>query len=591
MRSRKSVVYEFDRFRFDPRRRLLWEEGKRVSVHPKALDLLLVLLENRDRVMSKEQLVQALWPSTVVEESNLTQNIFQLRRALGEDAHNHQHIVTLHGSGYRFVSNVRPVAAGGTSFSQEGRSKASEKEGDPAARSIAILPLRPLSTDAADEYLGQGMAEALTAKLSSLPQLVVRPTAGIVLKEHGAQQEPVRIGRRLGVASVVYGTVLRVGKRIRITVHVVSVQDGALKWAAQFEGRLTEILTLQDQIAAQVAGAVVSILTSEDRERLKQRHTENTDAYLTYIKGRYFLSKRSPEGFRKAAEYFEQASHLDPAYALAFAGSADCNCLLACYSVGPPLEAWPKAKSAALRALEIDSGLAEAHATLGLGRLGYEWDWPGSERECLRALALNPNCAIAHDYYADYLTAMGRHDEAIAAVKRAQELDPLSLIVNCDVGANLYRARQYQEAVRQLKNTVTMDPDFALAHWWLGCAYEIQGMYQQALAQLEEAFRLFNDGPPMLASLGHVYAACGERERAYKVVEQLHEVSRHRYVSPFDMALPYVGLGDKDEAFGWLERACVDKPWQLAFLKVEPRLDPLHSDARFKNLLRRLGLE
>ncbi|MGO8786023.1 MAG: winged helix-turn-helix domain-containing protein [Terriglobia bacterium] len=591
MRSKKGTVYEFDCFKFDPRRRRLLERGGRVSVHPKALDLLLVLLENRDRAMSKEEIMQALWPNTVVDESNLTQNVFQLRRALRDDAHEHRHIVTLHGSGYRFVSDVRAVAAAGTSFSQEGWSKATENEGDRAARSIAVLPLRPLSSDPTDEYLGQGIAEALTAKLSSLPQLTVRPTAGIVPRELGPQQEPVRIGRRLGVAWIVYGTVLRVGERIRITVHDLSVEDGTLNWAGQFEGGLTEILTLQDQIAAQVAGAVVSHLTSEDRQHLRQRHTENTDAYLTYIKGRYFLSKRSPEGFRKAADYFERASRLDPAYALAFAGSADCNCLLACYSVVPPLEAWPKAKSAAVRALEIDNRLAEAHATLGLGRFGYEWDWSGSERECLQALALNPNCAIAHDYYADYLTAMGRHDEAIAAAKRAQELDPLSLIINCDVGANLYRARHYQEAVKQLENTITMGPNFALARWWLGCAYEAQAMYQPALAQFEKAFRQFDDGPPMLASIGHAYAVSGDRERACKVVEQLLEISRDCYVSPFDMALPYIGLGDKGEAFDWLDKACVDRSWQLAFLKAEPRLDLLRSDSGFTSLLQRIGLE
>lgn len=424
MRTKKASIYEFDHFQVDPHRRLLLESGKQLPLPPKALDLLLVLIGNRDRVVSKEELMQALWPNTVVEESNLTQNVFLLRKALGEDAHEHRYIVTIPGSGYRFVSHVRTVAEARTDSGHGGSTEAPENETHQASRSIAVLPFRPLGTDPTDEYLGHGMAEALTAKLTGVRQLTVRPTAGIALKEHGPEQEPLRIGRRLGVASIMYGTLLRQGERVRITVQNVRVQDGSLNWAAQFEGRLTDIFALQDEIAAHVVSAVTSELTSEDRKRLRRRHTENTDAYLIYLKGRYSLAKRTPEGFRKAAECFEQASQMDPGYALSFAGLADCHCLLACYNVAPPLEAWPKAKSSAIRALEIDDQMAEAHATLGLVHLAYEWDWPGAERECLRAIALNPTCATVYNYYAEYLTAMRRHDQAIAAIKRAQESSP-----------------------------------------------------------------------------------------------------------------------------------------------------------------------
>ena len=482
------------------------------------------------------------------------------------------------------------MAETGTGLGQEGSGKATASESDQATRSIAVLPFRPLKTNPADEYLGHGIAEALTAKLSGIPQLTVRPTTGIAFKGGGMEQEPLRIGRRLGVASIIYGSLLREGKKVRITAQNLRVRDGALNWAAQFEGRLTKIFNLQDEIAAHVVSAVVSELTSKDRERLNHRNTENTDAYLTYLKGRYSLGKRTPEGFRKALDCLKEASQMDPGYAMAFAGLADCHCLLACYGVAVPLEAWRKAELAALRALEIDDQLAEAHAVLALVRMACEWNWSGAERECLRAIALNPGCATAYDYYAECLTATGRHDEAIAAVKRAQEIEPLSLIINCDVGWNLFRAGRNQEALKQLENAVAMDSSFALSRWALGCAYERQGLYEEAQLQFEEAFRLFDNGPPMLASLGHAYAACGDSGRAHRAVNQLLEISQYRYVSPFDMALPYAGLGDKDQALGWLEKACSDRPWQLTYLKVDPRLDPLRSDTRFKTLLHRLCL-
>jgi DNA-binding winged helix-turn-helix (wHTH) protein/tetratricopeptide (TPR) repeat protein len=590
MHGRKVSIYEFDHFLVDPHRRLVLERGKPLPLSPKALDLLLILIGNRDRVVPKEELLQTLWPKLVVEESNLTQNVLVLRKALGEAAHDHRYIVNIPGRGYRFVCRVRVVAETHSGFSPEMRTPEAQNKTAQVRRVIAVLPFRPLSTDPNEEYLGHGLAEALATKLSGMPHLTVRPTTGLGLKDHGLEQEPQRIGRRLGVASIIYGTLLRQGERVRIALQSMSVKDAALHWAFQFEGRLTEVFTLQDEMVTHVARALAPELTSEERQRLKRRQTENTDAYLTYLRGRYFLSRRTPEGFRKAAACFEQASQMDPDYALAFAGSADCHCLLACYSVVAPLEAWPKAKSAALRALELDSGLAEAHAALGLVQLGYERNWPASERACLRALELNPDLAIAHDYYAECLSSIGRHEEAIAAIKRAQELDPLSLIIDCDVGANLFRARKYSEAVKQLENTVAMDPSFAVAHYWLGWAYEMQGMYQQALSRFEEAFTLFDNGPPMLASLGHAYAVCGDGERANKVVEQLLEISRRRYVSAFDMALPYAGLGDKDQVLGWLEKACLDRPWQLIYLKADPRLDPVRTDPRFKTLVHRLGL-
>ena len=590
MSGESDNCYDFEHFRVDPRKRLLSARGEPVPLPPKALDLLVLLVQNSDRVLKKEELMQALWPDAAVEESNLTQNIFLLRKAFGEGAHDHRYIVTVPGRGYRFVSHVRHVAGVGAASGAEGWVKAAPDESHLAFRSIAVLPFRPLSADPAEEYLGHGIAEALTARLASIHRLTVRPVVGAAFKHSGSGQDALRAGRRLGVASVLCGTLQRSGERVRITVQIVRVRDRSLEWAKQLEASLTDIFAFQDTIAEQVVSAVTLELTSEERKRLQRRYTKNTEAYLTYLKGRYFWNKRTPEGLQRAVECFEQASRQDPGYALAYAGLADCHNMLACYSVRPPPEVWPKARAAAIRALENDDQLAEAHAALALVQIGCDWDWAGAERECQRALDLNPNYATAHDCYAEYWTAMGRHEQAITAIRRAQELEPLSLIINCDVGCNLFRARRYQEAVEQLRNTIEMDSSFALAHWSLGWAYEARGLYPEALSQFEEAFKLFDDGPPMLTSKGHAFAACGNTGEAHKVLGQLLEICGQRYVSPYDLALLYAGLGEKAQAFDWLEKACQDRPFDLVYLKVEPRLDPLRSDRRFENLLQRVGL-
>ncbi len=368
------------------------------------------------------------------------------------------------------------------------------------------------------------------------------------------------------------------------------MRDGSLDWTKQLESSLTDIFAFQDAIAEQVANAIALKLTSEESSRLRRHHVENIDAYLSYLRGRYFWNKRTPEGLRKAARCFERAVQEDRTYALAYAGLADVYNILASYSIIPPSEAWPRAKEAALRALEINDQLAEAHAALGLVLMASEWAWSESAQEFQRALALNPGYAFAIDCYAEYCSAFGHHQEAIVAIRRAQELEPLSLIINCDVAWILFRARRFQEALEQMRHSLDMDPNYAVTHWTLGWCYDALGINAEAQAHFEEALRLFDEGTPMLASLGHACAAGGDHRKAREILERLLAGSHDRYASPYDTALLCVALGERERAFELLQSACEERPYHLIYLKHDPRVDPLRPDARFDALLMRMGL-
>lgn len=580
-----GCCYEFDTFRIDPVKRLLRAGGEVIPLRPKAFALLLFLVRNSHRVVTKGELLNALWPDTAVAESNIMQNIFLLRKALGEGVDEHRYLVTVPGCGYRFVARVREVAAG-----DAGDSGADRVEAAASCRSIAVLPFECLNGDPADEYLGHGIAETLSGRLASIGRLTVRPAAGAALKHGGFEHDPVRAGRRLGVTLVVCGTFQRFGERVRINTRIVSVRDRSLDWTSRLDASLTDIFAVQDAIAEQVADAVSLKLTGEEGSRLRRRRTESTEAHLNYLRGRYFLSRRTLEALRKAAGYFEQAIGQDPRYALAYAGLADCYNVLACYSMVRPSESWPKAKAAAKRALEIDDQLAEAHTALGLALMGSEWAWTEAGRQFQRALALNPDYAFGVGSYAEYCSALGRHDEAVAAIRRAQELEPLSLLINCDVGWYLFLARRYEEAAEQLHHALEMDPHCAMTHWTLAWCYAIRGRGREARAEFEEASRLFEKGTLMLASMGHAGAAAGDRGMASEALQKLVAASGSAYVSPYNLALLHIALGDSCAALHSLERACDDRPFLLVHLGSDPRLDPLRSDARFNKLLERIGL-
>ena len=451
--------------------------------------------------------------------------------------------------------------------------------------SIAILPLVHRSEDPNTEYLTDGITESLINSLSQLPRLRVMART-TVFRYKGQAADPQKVGRELGVRAVLTGRVLQRGDTLNIQADLVDVADGSQLWGEQYNRRLADILVVQEEIAKQISEKLQLRLSGEEKKQLAKRHTENTEAYQSYLKGLYHWNKRTEDGLKKGIEYFQQAVKSDPNYALAYAMLSDSYRLLA--SV-PPKEILPLAKMAAARARELDDTLAEAHLALASDKL-REWDWVGAEKEYRRAIELNAGFATAHQRYSFYLISTGRTEESLVEIKRAQLLDPVSLPINTSWGWRLHFARRYDEAIAQYRKTLEMDPNFAQARLRLGEAYEQKGMYQQALAEFQKA-RQLDDLPEVSAGLGHALAKSGRRGQAEKELDQLKELSKRSYVSPYHVALIYTGLGDKDRAFEWLWKACEDGSNVLtARIKLEPRFDSLRSDPRFLDLLRHIGL-
>jgi DNA-binding winged helix-turn-helix (wHTH) protein/TolB-like protein/Tfp pilus assembly protein PilF len=466
--------------------------------------------------------------------------------------------------------------------------KPQEKKAGASVRSLAVLPFRPIGAGVEDEYLGLGMADALITKLSNLREINIRPTSAV--RKYGTpNQDPVAAGRELGVEAVIEGSVQREDGRIRVTVQLVSVGDGAPLWAAKFDEHFTNIFAVQDRISEQVARALTLTLSSAEKELLVKRYTENSEAYQLYLKGRYFWNKRTVEGLMKGISYFNEAVEKDQSYALAYVGLADSYSLLSDYNGLPPNEAYPQAKRAAERALELDDQLAEAHAALAFIKASYDWDWPGAEREYRRAIELNPNYETAHQWYAEYLSGMGRHGEAVAEIRRAREINPLSLIINAVEVWVLYHAREYDQAITQGRKVVEMDPHFAEVYEYLKRCYDRKGMYREAIAARQTRRRLAGYDAEETEALREAAAATSARVYWQKRLEQELEESKRELSTAFDMAEIYAQLGEKDQAFASLERAYQERYHMMMYLKVAPNLDPLRSDPRFEDLLRRVG--
>ncbi len=456
--------------------------------------------------------------------------------------------------------------------------------------SVAILPFANEGANPDAEYLSDGIAESIINSLSQLPKLRVMASS-TVFRYKGQEVDPRKAGQDLRVDAVLTGNLFQRGETLIIKAELVRVSDGTQLWGDEYRRKSSDALAVQEDIAKQISEKLRLRLTSDEQKRLTKHYTENAEAYRFYLKGRYYWNKRTPESLNKGIEYFQQAIDNDPSYALAYAGLADSYSLLGSTTGGlSPRENFPKARAAALKALEIDDALAEAHAALALVRLRYDWDWPAAEREIKRAIELNPNYATTYQWYANYLAIMGRLDEAIAEEKRAQELDPLSLNINTIVARRFYDARQYDQAIEQCQKTLEMDPNFAQAHFTLGQAYEQKTRYEEAIAALTKATTLSPSNPFHVSALGHAYAVSGQKSEAMKILDQLNELSQRRYVSPHEIAIIYAGLGEKEQAFAWLEKAYADRSWRLPFLKVEPRFDSLRSDPRFADLVRRVGL-
>jgi TolB-like protein/DNA-binding winged helix-turn-helix (wHTH) protein len=458
-------------------------------------------------------------------------------------------------------------------------------------KSLAVLPLEDLSGERDQDYFADGMTDELIASLAKIRQLrVISRTSAMAYK--GTRKPLSEIARELHVDAVVEGTVLRAGNRVRITAELVQVSTDRHLWAETYESELGNILTLQSHVASAIVNEIRINLTPEEQKRLATPRVVNAQAYEDYLRGRYYWNKRSEEGLIKAVDYYQRAAQKDPQYALAYAGLADCYNLLGTTIIGamPPTEAAPKARAAALKALAIDPSLVDAEISLASIRLNYDWDWQAAENGFKHALESNPDQATAHQRYSLYLSAMGRSAESLNEIKRAHDLDPLSLSINFSLGWRLYLTREYDQAIQQSRGTIDLDPNFVLAHLVLGQAYEQKGQYDLAISELKKATALSPNSPLMLGALGHAYAAAGDRVAAEKVRDDLIRRSSEQYVSPFYVALIFTGLREDDKALDWLDKAYQDRSNPLIFLKVDPELDPLRSNPRFQDLQRRIGL-
>jgi serine/threonine protein kinase/Flp pilus assembly protein TadD len=463
---------------------------------------------------------------------------------------------------------------------------------DQPVKSIAVLPFKSLGAGAdADEYLGIGLAETLTARLSSLKLLTVRPTSAI-LKYASAQKETVVAGRELGVDTVLEGSIRKVGERVRVTAQLVSTRDGSLIWTENFDENFTDIFKLEDSISGQVVQALALRLSGEEQQRLTRRYTDNPEAYRLYLKGRYFWNKRTADGFKRSIEQYKQALEIDSGYALAYAGLADSYKGLAFYNFAAPNETMPQAKEAALHAIALNNKLAEPHASLAHVLTNYDWNWSEAEKEFKLSIELNPDYATAHQWYAiHYLTAKRRWEEALQEMKTALELEPTSLVMNSFMGATLHYAGRTDEAIDQLRKTIELDPNFAVAHWYLGLAYEQKKMFGEAVAEFQQAVTLSGGSPLMKAALAHAYAKTNRKAEAIAILNELQELSKSSYLSSYEVAAVYVALGDNEQAFQFLERAYEEHCFHLVFLNVWPQFVPIRSDPRFRDLLRRIGLQ
>ena len=462
----------------------------------------------------------------------------------------------------------------------------------PQMRSLAVLPLENLSRDPDEEYFADSMTEAILTDLAKINALrVVSRTS--VMRYKRTQKPLPEIAKELNVDAIVEGSVQRAGNRVRITAQLIHAATDQHLWAEAYERDLRDVLVLQDEVARNIAQQVRVKLTPEENIRLSSGRPVDPEAYQLYVKGRYFWAKRNQESFNRAISYFREAIDRDPSYAAPYSGLADCYVLFgSSFDVGghPPSEVQPKAKAAALKALELDSSLADAHNSLAYVKLNYDWDWSGAEAEFKRSLELNPGYAHGHHWYAHLLFSSGRRDEALAESTRSLELDPLSPILVVHLGWHYLYTRQHDRALDQLAKALELEPSYALAHWYRGLAYEEKKMYPEALRELTKTKDLLPGNLAVQSDIGHVYAVSGNKSEAEKTIARLKQESTRTYVNLYELALIYIGLGQNDQAFDWLEKAYRERSDQLIYLKVDPRLDPIRSDSRFADLVRRVGI-
>jgi DNA-binding winged helix-turn-helix (wHTH) protein/TolB-like protein/Flp pilus assembly protein TadD len=652
MSEQKSRFYEFDDFRIDAVRRHLLRMGEFVHLPPKVFDTLLTLIEHRGRVLDKDELMEAVWSDTIVEENNLTQNISAIRKALGESRGEHRYVVTVPGRGYRFVADVREFPQNGSHNGkgnrhvavilkpthaaveessqknfQENEIRRSSKTVHPsfertfqgfskrnallvtliigcltafsswwfinqarlqkdnaAIKSIAVLPFKPLNAEETEKYIGAGMTDALITKLGNIRQISVRPTSA-TLRYSNLAQEPVTTGRELNVDAILDGHFQKAGDRIRLTVQLVRVSDGETLWANAFDENFRDVFAMQDSISEQVAVTLKIKLSREEQAGIQRRYTESTEAYQAFMKAHHFMNKGTMKDWDRSIEHFQKAIDLDPKYALAYAGLADCYRRINDRGV-PAEKSIVLARAALMKAIEVDETVAYSYSMLGLIAFRYDWDFSRAELEYKRARELKPD--LVHQWYGFYLLAMNKPVEAEAELKLFKETHPI--FPGSHLGLYFYFTHQYERAEEEIRSILELHPDYAPLHSLLGLVYEQQGRYEEAETEFRRAIEL-SQGDVGSSQLGHLFAVTGKKTDAKKTLEELTaKTVKGRAWILFQIAVIYAGLDEKDKAVEYLEKARSKQELEPVWLRFDPRLDNLRSEPRFREFMRRVGL-
>lgn len=606
-----SPVYRFGIFEVDPRSGELRRNGVRLKVQEQPFQILLKLLEHPGEIVTREELRSTLWPvGTFVDfETGLNTIIKRLRETLGDSAENPRFLETVPRRGYRFIgmpgvgATVTPAAVKARSrrtipmtglaivlvlallftLNRGWRERLLGRASPSPIESLAVLPLTNLSGDPAQEYFADGMTEEVIAELSKIEALRVISRTSVMQYKSTSKTVP-EIAGELKVDAIVEGSVVRSGDRVRVTAQLIQAPMDKHLWTESYDRQLKDALALQAEVARDIANGIKIRITPHEQAQLRTVPSVNPEAHEAYLGGRYYWNKRTAQDLKKAIENYQQAIQIDPAYASPYLGLADCYRLLSLYGSLRPKEAYPKAKAAVMRALELDNTLPEAHAELGEVKFMFEWDWSGPEQHFKRAIELNPNSVEILTGYSQYLILTGRFDEGLDARKRALELDPLAPMssLDLDLGWAYFNARRYDEGIAHLRKVLELDPTLRDAHSALAFNFAGKRMYAEALAECEEA------GNPSVC--GWVYAVSGRRAQALQIVERFKESSKREYVDAIWIVATYAGLGQKDQALEWLERNYVECALGMVFLKVAPDFDSLRSEPRFQDLLRRMAV-
>jgi TolB-like protein/DNA-binding winged helix-turn-helix (wHTH) protein/Tfp pilus assembly protein PilF len=592
------------------------------------MELLILLVERRDQLVGREEIIARLWGKDVFldTEQGINTAIRKIRLTLGDDPNDPRFLQTIVGKGYRFVGPITVIPATAPApapvpatdeETQPSRPKTALRWKlvafaavfmlasaavvafryfdwirwfpRPPVHSIAVLPLKNLSGNPADEYFADGMTDELITNLAKISAL--RVTSYTSVSKYKTTSKPLpQVAQELQVDGIIEGSVLRSGDQVRITAQLIYAPRDQHLWAEEYQRYVRDVLYLQREVARDIAEQVRVTLTPNEQKRLATAGAVDPVAYESYLRGRSFWNQRSEASLLKAIDQFNKAIEADPGYAPAYSGLADCYTTLGYLSYLDPLDAFPRARDAATKALELDPSLAEAHTSLAYFNLYHAWNWAEAENEFKKAIELNPNYATAHDWYSYYLMAMGRFDDAWKEVNRAHELDPLSVTISTDIGFNYYYRRSYDEAINQLRATLSVSPKFPLAHLWLGRAYQQKKMYSEAIDEFNKTDAALPGWVVTIAGMGHAYGEWGHQAEAKQVLVRLNEMAREKYVTPYGVALVYAGLGDKDQAFAWLNKAVAGRSHWLVWLNRDPRWDRIRSDPRFDDLQKRVGL-